>query len=80
MEEVGFSENAKAVGTLAAILGFTAIFQTDLGNVALKSFGFDDITKTTKQFLKSYADEIETAVAEKLGQTAATSAAKLNLA
>lgn len=80
MDEAGFSTEAKVVGSLAALYGFKKIFDSELGDVALKGFGFDDVSNTTKKFFRENVSVIEKDVAEKMGQTALGTAAKLNLA
>lgn len=80
MDEAGFTPEAKVVGTLAALYGFKKIFDSELGDVALKGFGFDDVTNTTKKFFLENAGIIEREIAEKTGQTALTKTAQLSLA
>lgn len=48
-----------AAATLAALLGFKKIMDSELGDVALKGLGLDEVSKAVKKNLKQLANEVK---------------------
>lgn len=57
MKENDFSSPYTAAATLAALLGFKKIMDSELGDVALKGLGLDEVSKAVKKNLKQLANE-----------------------
>lgn len=57
MKESDFSSPYTAAATLAAMLGFKKIMDSELGDVALKGLGLDEVSKAVKKNLKQLAKE-----------------------
>ena len=72
MKENNFSSPYTAAATVAAMLGFKKIMDSELGEVALKGLGLDEVSKAVKKNLKTLAKEGEAAF-----DTAQTKAGKL---
>jgi hypothetical protein len=52
---------------------------SELGDLALKGFGFDDVSRMTKKLFQEEVEAIEKEIAEKMGQTALSQTAKFGL-
>ena len=55
MKSYGFSPGYTAIGAIGAIIGFNKIMNSELGDVALKGLGYDELGKGVNDFFKKLA-------------------------
>lgn len=55
MKNHGFSPGYTAIGAISAIVGFNKIMNSELGDVALKGLGYDELGKGVNEFFKKLA-------------------------
>nr|DAW84455.1 MAG TPA: DNA-binding protein [Caudoviricetes sp.] len=58
-KESGFSDATTAIGMGAALYGFNKLFNTSLGEVALKGLGLDELKVANKRIMKGFVTEMK---------------------
>lgn len=73
-KEYGFDEQTTAIGLLGTAYGFHRLFQTSLGDLALKGIGLDEIGASVKSVTKEMATGMQSSLKVASGKTAAQEA------
>lgn len=58
-KENGFSDTTTAIGMGAALYGFSKLFNSSLGEVALSGLGLDDLKQANKRLIREFSKEMK---------------------